>query len=257
MGTARFRFYAELNDFLPGGAGGAEVVRSFQGSPSVKDQVEACGVPHTEVDVILVNGESVGFDHRLKDGDRVSVYPVFEALDVTPLVRLRPRPLRELRFVLDVHLGTLARRLRLLGFDAAWSRDAADEALVAVSLAERRVLLTRDRGILKRKELTHAAAVHATEPRRQLREAVERFDLARLAAPFTRCLGCNGTLVSVAKADVLERLPPVTRLHYDDFLTCTSCSCVFWWGPHARRLSAIVAEALGPGGARSGPGSEL
>jgi hypothetical protein len=112
MGAATFRFYAELNDFLPVGDRQRDVVRTFLGGPSVKDQIEACGVPHTEVDLILVNGCSVGFDHRLGDGDRVSVYPVFEALDVTMVVHLRPRPLREPRFVLDVHLGKLARRLR-------------------------------------------------------------------------------------------------------------------------------------------------
>ncbi len=245
MRRATFRFYAELNDFLPPLQRQEDVVRSFLDTPTVKDQIEACGVPHTEVEVILVNGASVGFDRRLEDGDRVSVYPVFEALDVTPLVRLHPRPLREPRFVLDVHLGKLARRLRLLGFDALWERDAADERLVAISLSERRILLTRDRGLLKRRELTHAAAVRATDPRRQLVEVVERFDLARSAAPFTRCLACNGRISAASKEDVLDRIPAVTRLHYETFFACASCGRVFWWGPHTRRLKEIVAEALG------------
>jgi hypothetical protein len=245
MRHATFRFYAELNDFLPPGNRQRDVIRSFVDTPTVKDQIEACGVPHTEVEVVLVNGVSVGFDRRLEDGDRVSVYPLFEALDVTPLVRLRPRPLREPRFVLDVHLGKLARRLRLLGFDALWDRDAADERLVALSLSERRILLSRDRGLLKRRELTHAAAVRATDPRRQLREVVERFDLGRAAAPFTRCLSCNGLLEPVPKEEVADRLPPETRLHYDAFRRCGGCGKLFWWGPHARRLREIVAEALG------------
>src|ERR1035437_4058271 len=203
MGAATFRFYAELNDFLPVGDRQRDLVRSFLGRPSVKDQIEACGVPHTEVDLILVNGRSVGFDHGLGDGDRVSVYPVFEALDVTPVVHLRPRPLRE-----------------------------------------KRILRTRDRGLLKRRELTHAAAVHGTDPREQLPEVVRRFDLARSAAPFTRCLTCNGRLAAVPKEEVLDRLPPETRLHYDAFLPCLSCRRVFWWGPHSRRLREIVEEAL-------------
>jgi uncharacterized protein with PIN domain len=244
MNRAIFRFYAELNDFLPPGDRQRDVVRSFPDRPSVKDQVEACGVPHTEVDLILVNGRSVGFGHHLEDGDRVSVYPVFEALDVTPLVHLRPQPLREPRFVLDTHLGKLARRLRLLGFDASWRRDATDEELVAVSLSQKRTLLTRDRGLLKRRELTHAAAVRATEAGRQLREVVERFDLARSAAPFTRCLACNGNLRAVPKEEILERIPPETRLHYEAFVRCTSCERVFWWGPHTRRLREIVSDAL-------------
>jgi len=245
MRHATFRFYAELNDFLPPGQRQKDVVRSFLDTPTVKDQIEACGIPHTEVEVVLVNGASVGFDRRLEDGDRVSVYPVFEALDVTPLVRLRPRPLRDPCFVLDVHLGKLARRLRLLGFDALWDREADDERLVSLSLSERRILLTRDRGLLKRRELTHAAAVRATDPRRQLLEVVGRFDLTRSAAPFTRCLSCNGRLADVPKEDVLERIPAETRLHYDRFLSCASCQRVFWWGPHSRRLKEIVDEALG------------
>ncbi len=247
MRRATFRFYAELNDFLPPADRQREVVRTFLDTPTVKDQIEACGVPHTEVDVVLVNGESVGFDRRLEDGDRVAVYPVFEALDVTPIVRLRPHPLRDPRFVLDVHLGKLARRLRLLGFDALWERDASDERLLALSVAGRRILLTRDRGLLKRRELTHAAAVRATEPRRQLREVVERFDLAGSAAPFTRCLVCNAPLVPATREEVASRLPPGTRLHADTFRSCPSCGKVFWRGTHARRLDEIVAEALGRG----------
>jgi uncharacterized protein with PIN domain/molybdopterin converting factor small subunit len=245
MRHATFRFYAELNDFLPAGARQREFVRSFLNTPTVKDQIEACGVPHTEVEMILVNGRSVGFDHHLEDGDRVSVFPVFEALDVSPLIRLRPRPLRDPRFVLDVHLGKLARRLRLLGFDAVWHREADDDGLVALSLSETRILLTRDRGLLKRRELTHAAAVRATDPRRQLREVVERFDLVRSASPFTRCLACNGRLAIARKEEVLDRIPAETRLHYNTFLACASCRRVFWWGPHSRRLKEIVEEALG------------
>lgn len=244
MGVATVRFYAELNDFLPPADRQRDLVRSFLGKPSVKDQIEACGVPHTEVDLVLVNGQSVGFDHRLRDGDRISVYPVFEALDVTPLVRLRPRPLREPRFVLDVHLGKLARRLRLLGFDAAWQREATDEELVSLSLGEKRILLTRDRELLKWRELTHGAAVRGTDPREQLAEVVGRFDLPRSAAPFTRCLTCNGRLAAVPKEEILDRIPPETRLHYDTFFSCLSCRRVFWWGPHFRRLREIVDEAL-------------
>jgi uncharacterized protein with PIN domain len=118
---------------------------------------------------------------------------------------------------------------------------------VALSLREKRILLSRDRGLLKRRELTHAAAVRATEARRQLLEVVERFDLARSAAPFTRCLACNGKLAAVPKEEVESRIPAATRRHYDAFLTCASCHRVLWWGPHGRRLREIVEEALGGG----------
>ena len=102
---AEFRFYEELNDFLPPEKRKRSFAYMFEGTPSIKDAIEAVGVPHTEIDIILVDGRSVGFDHRLRGGERVAVYPMFEAIDVSPLVRLRPQPLRITRFVVDVHLG--------------------------------------------------------------------------------------------------------------------------------------------------------
>src|SRR5262249_31383318 len=155
MNRACFRFYAELNDFLPPGRRGVTFTYSFEGSPSIKDLIEALGVPHTEVDLILVNGESVDFAYRVREGDRISVYPVFESLDITPLLRVRPRPLRETRFVLDTHLGRLAAYLRLLGFDTLYRNDAGDDELARISSGEGRILLTRDRGLLKRSQVTH------------------------------------------------------------------------------------------------------
>ena len=127
------RFYAELNDFLPPHRHQRTFTYEFHGTPSVKDTIEAIGVPHTEIDVILVDGRSVDFDHLLQGGERVAVYPVFERYDVSPLTRLRPAPLRVTRFVADVHLGTLARHLRLLGFDTTWERDFDDEEIVDIA----------------------------------------------------------------------------------------------------------------------------
>jgi uncharacterized protein with PIN domain/sulfur carrier protein ThiS len=210
------RFYAELNDFLPPVRCGRPITLEVAAGTTVKDLAESCGVPHTEIDVILVNGESVGFGHQVGDGDRVSVYPVFEALDVSPLVRLRPRPLREPRFVLDVHLGRLARILRLLGFDAVWRNDLTDDELAAISVEEKRILLTRDRGLLKRAKVTHGYLVRETDRRRQIVEVLRRFDLFGAIAPFGRCLACNGVLGPVAKAKVEQRLAPRTRRDYDD-----------------------------------------
>jgi uncharacterized protein with PIN domain len=209
------RFYAELRDFLAPAPLG-RIDRDFREPGSVKDVIESYGVPHTEVEVILANGQSVDFGYQVVDGDRISVYPVFESFDVSPLVRVRPQPLREVRFVLDVHLGRLARRLRLLGFDCHYRLDASDDDLVAISTTERRILLTRDLGLLKRKAITHGTFVRATDPREQVREMVRRFQLAERIAPFTRCLACNGPLEAVAKADVEQRLPPMTAA-YDEF----------------------------------------
>jgi uncharacterized protein len=242
------RFYAELNDFLPPDRRGRPITLEVAAGTTVKDLAESLGVPHTEIDVILVNGESVDFACQLSNGDRVSVYPVFETLDVSPLVRLRPQPLRESRFVLDVHLGRLARTLRLLGFDAAWRNNSTDEELATTSAEEQRILLTRDRGLLKRSTVTRGYFVRSTERRSQIVEVLRRFDLFGAIAPYGRCLECNGVLKPVAKKDVERRLPPRTRQDYHDFRTCPGCGRIYWRGSHYDRLAALVADVR-----RAGP----
>ena len=153
--VAQFRFYEELNDFLAPALRKCEFAYAFTGTPSVKDPIEAIGVPHTEVDLVLVDGESLDFTRRLTGGERVAVYPVFERLDIAPVTRLRARPLRRTRFVLDVHLGKMARYLRLLGFDALYRTDYDDATIIRLSLDEQRIILTRDRGVLKHTAVTH------------------------------------------------------------------------------------------------------
>lgn len=243
--TAEFRFYEELNDFLDSFRKKRPFAYRFNGTPSVKDAVEAIGVPHTEVELIVVNGESVGWDYRLRDGDRVGVYPVFESFDVSPAIRLRERPLRDVRFVADVHLGKLARLLRMLGFDTVYRRDCSDAEIVAISTGERRIVLTRDRGILKTKSVTHGYWVRSSKPEVQLREVIGRFDLASGARPFDRCMACNGALVPVDKREVLDRLPRRTALHYEEFFRCASCGKVYWKGSHYDRMKNAVREMLG------------
>jgi uncharacterized protein with PIN domain len=242
MNALEIRFYEELNDFLPEERRKRAFTHEFQGSPSVKDLIESLGVPHTEIDIILINGESVDFKARVKDGDRVSVYPVFESLDVTPLVRLRPKPLRDTRFVLDVHLGKLARNLRLLGFDSLYRNDYTDPQLAAISAKEKRIILTRDRNLLKRSGVTHAHWVRGDDAVEQAREVIRRFDLSGNTAPFTRCLLCNEPLEPVEKEEVIDRLEPLTRKHYDTFFKCTGCDGIFWRGSHADSLDALIEE---------------
>jgi uncharacterized protein with PIN domain len=240
---ADLRFYAELRDFLAPARRSGHVSHVFREPGSVKDVIESYGVPHTEVELILANGQSVEFGYRVVDGDRISVYPVFESFDVSPLVRVRAHPLREPRFVLDVHLGTLARRLRLLGLDCHYERDASDRALVAISTGEGRILLTRDLGLLKRKVITHGTFVRATDPRHQVHEIVRRFQLAGWISPFSRCVSCNGLLEDVPKVEVASQLPPMTRQLYDEFRRCRDCRKLYWRGAHHARLEQIVAEA--------------
>jgi uncharacterized protein with PIN domain len=243
---AEFRFYEELNDFLAPALRKRAFVYGFNGTPSVKDAIEAIGVPHTEVDLVLVDGESVDFTRKLAGGERVAVYPVFERLDISPVTRLRARPLRQTRFVLDVHLGKLARYLRLLGFDTRYRNDYDDAAIIGLARAESRIILTRDRGLLKHGAVTHGYWVRATAPRQQLAEIVRMFDLGGSARPFTRCIRCNGELQPVPKSAVAERLPPRVRAHFEVFVQCRECAAVYWPGSHYDRMRKIVDE-LGPG----------
>src|SRR6476659_2801803 len=163
-GYVTVRPYAELNDFLAPESRGLTLRRAFRAHQTVKDVLEAMGIPHTEIDLILVNGDAKDFGHRPTSGDRIAAYPVFEAFDIGSTARLRPVPLRNPRFVVDVNLGRLARLLRLLGFDVWWSSDAEDQTLVDISLAEQRILLTRDRPLLKRRALTHGLFVRSEDP---------------------------------------------------------------------------------------------
>lgn len=240
MKHAYFRFYAELNDFLPADKHFTTFAHLFNGAASVKDRIESIGVPHTEVDLILANGASVGFDYLVQDGDHISVYPVFESFDISAETRVRPEPLRETRFVLDTHLGQLARYLRLLGFDALYRNDYIDEELARISSEDHRVLLTRDVGILKRSEVTHGYYVRATDPKERILEVLQRFDLFGDIDPFQRCLRCNGVLEPVAKEEILDRLEPLTKKHYDDFRRCASCEQIYWRGSHFGDLLDFV-----------------
>lgn len=243
MVTATFRFYEELNDFLaPERRRQAYTARCARAA-TTKHMIEALGVPHTEVELILVNGESAGFDRLLQDGDRVTVYPRFEALDITPLLRVRERPLRVSRFVADAHLGGLAHMLRMAGFDTLYRNDYGDREIADIAEREGRIVLTRDRELLKYRGITHGCYVHALKPAQQFRELADRLDLARSFKPFTLCLECNAPLHPVDKQNVLERLPASVREHYQRFTTCDLCGRVFWEGSHWRRMQALLDDS--------------
>jgi uncharacterized protein with PIN domain len=247
MGTASFRFYEELNDFLPPDRRQREFTCRYARAATTKHMIEALGVPHTEVELILVNGESSGFERLLQDGDRVAVYPRFEAMDISPLLRVREYPLRSTRFVADAHLGGLAHMLRMLGFDTLYDNHFHDDDMVEIVEKEGRILLSRDRELLKRRSVTHGCYLHAQKPEAQLREIVERLDLARSAKPFTRCLHCNALLHPVEKTRVLDRLPPRVREHYEHFSICDMCGRVYWEGSHWRNMRRML-EGLMPDG---------
>jgi uncharacterized protein len=249
MVMAQFRFYAALNDFLAPRRRTRQFECPCAESATTKHMIEALGVPHTEVELILVNGESVGFDLILQDGDRVAVYPKFEAFDVGTLRRIRR--VREwqagpLRFVADAHLGGLARLLRMAGFDTLYDNNIDDRDVEQVAGRESRVVLTRDRDLLKRRGISHGCYVHAIKPAQQLREIFDRLELAPDARPFTLCLHCNAPLRSVDKALVWERIPPTVRQLHDEFRTCDACRRVFWQGSHWKRMCALLDAVIAP-----------
>lgn len=245
MSQAQLRFYEELNDFLAPALRKTEFTHRFARRTSIKDMIESFGVPHTEIELILVNGVSVDFSYIVNDGDRISVYPVFESLDISPLVRLRPKPLRSPRFVLDCHLGRLTRYLRLLGLDCLYRNDYDDEAIAEIASQDRRIVLTRDRALLQRKIITHGYFVRAIKPRLQVKEVLTRLDLYGSIAPFTRCPRCNGQLVDVNKQKIEDRLEPLTKKYYDKFRLCEECGQVYWQGSHHVRAQRLIEELVG------------
>jgi uncharacterized protein with PIN domain len=243
-GNAFFRFYSELNDFLTSEKRFAVFSHAIAVPASVKDVIEALGVPHPEVGLILVNSTPVEFSHLARGGDHVSVYPEFRNFDTSTIPRLRP-PLPNMRFVLDAHLGRLARNLRMLGFDSSYQTNCDDEELARISHDEPRILLTRDSGLLKRSVVVYGYFVRETDPKLQIVEVVKRFNLSASASPFSRCLACNALLRAVPKDSLLEWLEPKTREHYTDFQVCSKCHRIYWAGSHYEHMQEFVKQVLG------------
>ena len=240
MASATFRFYQELNDFLPAEQRRRPLRVEFVPPVPVGHLIETCGVPHTEVEIVLLNGRSVTLDQWVSDADRVSVYPMFEALDVTPLLRIREQPLRNPRFLADAHLGKLAGYLRMLGFDTLFGSSGGDRELAEVAAREKRILLSRDRALLMHRVVTHGCFVRPLKPRDQLAYLVRRLDLCRLVRPFSRCMRCNGDLRAASKSEVLAFLPPAVRGTCDEFRRCRQCRRIYWKGSHYRHMCLFI-----------------
>lgn len=243
MVCATFRFYGELNDFLPRERRGRDIDTPCARMATTRHMIEALGVPHTEVELVLVNGQAAGLDLLLEEGDRVAVYPRFTRFDVTDLAPLPALPPGRLRFVADAHLGGLARLLRMAGFDTIYDNGLRDDQIEVLAVEEERVVLTRDRELLKRRTIEYGCYVRALKAQDQLREVFERLGLAERARPFTRCLHDNAALRSVSKAEVLARLPPQVAATQEAFNTCDVCGRVYWQGSHWERMRGMLARA--------------
>ena len=245
MNTASFRFYADLNDFLPPQLRQQTFAHPvYDGTQSVKHLIEAIGVPHTEVELILVNGRSTDFNYLVQAGDQISAYPPFTTIEIEGMVQLRPSLIPPYRFLLDNHLGKLTRYLRLLGFDALYFNDQADDPeLAEMAHKEKRILLTRDRGLLKRGNVIYGYCLRTRDSLAQLTAVLHRFQPHDQIKPWTRCLRCNGLLEPVEKETIMDRLEPKTKLYFHEFQICRDCQQIYWQGSHSSRLQAIVAQA--------------
>lgn len=240
-------FHRELNDFLPEQQRNTWFSYESKQPRSVKDLVESIGVPHTEIELIIVNQVSVDFNYLVQHKDNISVYPVLPAgllqqVAVAPLVHLQPKVPDKPRFILDVHLGRLAAYLRMLGFDSLYRNDYDDQTLATLSADENRILLTCDRLLLMRKQVIYGYFVRARQPRQQLLEVVARYGLYEQQKPFSRCMHCNGKTRRVSKEEIKQQLQDNTEKYYDEFFQCQSCHKIYWQGSHYKKMKALVEK---------------
>ena len=231
------KFHGDLSFFLRSKA--ATLERELAERTSVKDVIEACGVPHTEVDLLLINGKPAGFEKVLAQDAVVDVYGInWNRFTLFPENRLQVLEIRS--FVADGHLGKLVRDLRLLGLDVVYDRDAEDRQLVEIAAAQERALLTRDRRLLMHAAIRHGLYLRSQDPFEQTLEVLRRFELNSVIRPFSRCLRCNELLQPVAKSTVIDRLEPLTKIYYEQFRNCTGCGQIYWSGSHFKKLEKRI-----------------
>jgi uncharacterized protein with PIN domain len=244
MSKAIFRFYEELNDFLPKRRRKTDFRVDFKRRRSVKDMIEALGVPHTEIDLILVNGKSVDFAYVPKDGDRISVYPVFESLNIENVTRLRKVPLRKTKFIADIHLGDIVKYMRALGFDVFFNPSFSSRKIIDISKMENRIILTKSRRLLKFKEVTHAIYIRPGTTAEQIKRILDYLDIKDSINPFSRCLRCNSVVKSVPKESIADRIPPKTKEFCDQYTYCKFCDKIYWNGTHYIKMNKAIDHIL-------------
>ena len=244
MPKVTLRFYEELNDFLPEKRRRTDFEAPLKGKQSIKDMIEALGVPHTEVDLILVNNLSVDFSYILHDNDRVSVYPVFELLNITHITRLRKIPLRRNRFIADINLGDIVKYMRVLGFDVYFDSTLSNRNIIEISNQNNRIILTRSKKLLKFKAVSHGLFIRPGTTTQQIRHIIDYLDIQEDIKPFSRCLKCNTLLVAVQKKDILDRIPEKTKEYCHDYGLCPSCDKIFWKGTHYMNMKKVLGPIL-------------
>ncbi|MDX1618682.1 MAG: Mut7-C RNAse domain-containing protein [Balneolaceae bacterium] len=244
-GTAHigtFRFLGSLNDHLPDTDSPEGLDIGFDLAPSVKDVIESAGVPHVEVYGIRVNGEWKDFSYNLRDGDDVTVYPKERIPDPGRRFDLKPADRLPDRFVADLHLGKLARLLRLTGIDTLYDNELGDAEIVRLAEREGRAVLSRDIGLLKHGSLGFGYRPRSDDPDRQVVETLAYFELAHRLAPFSRCMACNGRLEPAASEEVEHRVPEGVKAWNEEYRRCATCGKIYWKGSHYEKLRQTVAD---------------
>jgi uncharacterized protein with PIN domain len=244
MPIATFRFYDDTNDFLPPRLRNTPIEHPFDWKASIKDMIESLGVPHCEIEAIVLNGRSIQFDQIVPENANIEVYGVFESCPLKTKFRLREPLTGTPRFILDTHLGRLASFLRMAGYDTLYRNDYDDSELAEISHAEQRILLTRDIGLLKRSLVIHGRFIRQTDPKRQISEVLKRYNLTEEITLLQRCLKCNGRLEPVEKAAILDQITDSTALYYDDFHQCSACHQVYWKGSHYDKMVEFMTGVL-------------
>ena len=241
MNQVYFRFYEELNDYLPEKKHKVWFEYSFLGAIFIKDAIESMSVPLNEIDLILVNQQSKGFEYVLQDGDRISVYPVFELFDLTGFSRVRGKPLRNPTFICDVHLGRLCKYLRMLGLDTIYSNRYSPEEIVEISEIEKRIILSRSRKLISQKEVARAYWIRSSDPLEQVKDLILKLDLSTHINPLIRCMNCNNKLVPVEKNEILHLLHDRTAKYFGEFFNCPTCNQIYWKGSHFENMLNFIS----------------
>lgn len=239
-----FRFYEELNDYLPEEMRKVWFECPIENEISVEEKIQSLGIPPNDIDLILVNQQSKGFDYLLQDGDRISVYPVFELFDLSGITQLREKPLRNPAFICDVHLGRLCKYLRMLGWDTLYSNHYTPEELITISSQEKRILLSKSIQLIRHKEITHAYWIRSSDPLEQIKDLIRKLDLSIRANPLIRCLNCNDMLLPVEKQEILHRLEARTDQYYTEFFKCPTCDQIYWKGSHFENMLKFIHQHL-------------
>ena len=240
------KFHGQLNDFLSEQQQGTVLEVEYKNTRSVKDLIESIGIPHTEIDIVIRNKESISLTQLVRPGDSIEVYPACTSPD-TPgpglkILHCQPESLADTRFVLDVHLGKLAAYLRMLGFDSLYRNDYEDTTLAEISAQENRILLTCDRRLLMRKQVSYGYFVRHRKPQQQLSEIMARYRLYKKVRPFSRCMRCNGVTHKVSKRSIEANLLAGTKKYYNEFYQCESCNKIYWQGSHYQNMERLIEK---------------